>query len=121
LFLKEWLEVPLPAPNRSSSTVSVESGHPNGAKIQPFCKGNDDGSRRPRRQRRGSAGQLRRTHSRLDPDGNIGLGLEGGAGEAQLVDLLQHQAQNPQQDPRNSFVTGPNQIAQLDKWRLPSS
>jgi hypothetical protein len=35
--------------------------------------------------------------------------------------LLQHQAQNPQQDPRNSFVTGPNQIAQLDKWRLPSS
>jgi len=73
---------------------------------------------------RAAQGQLRRAFVSRSR-GNIGLGhghdlgLYGGAGEAQLIDLLQQQAQHPQQDLRNSFLTGRNQLTQLGKAAPP--
>ena len=73
---------------------------------------------------RAAQGQLRRAFVSRSR-GNIGLGhghdlgLYGGASEAQLIDLLQQQAQHPQQDLRNSFLTGRNQLTQLGKAAPP--
>ena len=58
-------------------------------------------------------------HRRVGLGDGHDLGLDGGAGNAQLVDLLQQQAQHRPQDLRNSFVTGRNQLAQLGKAAAP--
>ena len=58
-------------------------------------------------------------HRRIGLGDGHDLGLDRGAGNAQLVDLLQQQAQHREQDLRNSFVPGRNQLAQLSKAAPP--